>query len=114
MKLVIVCFFASCFFLTACKPLLETGLFDGWFNQGTELVDGDYAPANHWSGRWRLVNIWAEWCKPCWQEIPELNQFYALQGVKDVQLVGYNFDELEDEEYKHIGGPIFLNTLVKN
>jgi thiol-disulfide isomerase/thioredoxin len=84
--------------LTACKPLLETGLFDGWFNQGTELVAGDYAPQDHWSGQWRIVNIWAEWCKPCWQEIPQLNQFFALQGEKDVKLIGYNFDELEQAE----------------
>lgn len=86
-----------CGSLMACKPLMETGLFAGWFNQGTELVDGDYAPADHWQGRWRIINVWAEWCKPCWQEIPELNQFYALQDKKEVVLLGYNFDELEQE-----------------
>ncbi len=88
--------------LIACKPLLETGLLDGWFNQGVELVDGDYAPRNNWQGQWRVINIWAEWCKPCWQEIPELNQFFALQGPNDVQLIGYNFDELEQAELKSL------------
>ncbi len=88
----------SALFITACKPLMETGLFDGWFNLGTELVDGDYAPADHWAGQWRVINIWAEWCKPCWQEIPELNQFYALQGGKGIQLLGFNFDELSQLE----------------
>ncbi|MEE2670059.1 MAG: DUF6178 family protein [Bdellovibrionota bacterium] len=37
-----------------------------------------------------------------------------IYGLLTEHLAGYNFDELEDEEYKHIGGPIFLNTLVKN
>ena len=25
-------------------------------------------------GQWVLVNYWAQWCKPCIEEIPELNQ----------------------------------------
>lgn len=96
-NVVVLCILILTLSLSACKPLLETGLFNTWLNQGTELAEGDYAPADHWRGQWRLVNIWAEWCKPCWQEIPELNQFYALQGPKDVQLLGFNFDELEQE-----------------
>ncbi len=75
-------------FISACNPAL----------QGTELVDGEYAPGDHWSGQWRVVNIWAQWCKPCWQEIPELNRFHALQGAEDVKLLGYNFDQLERNE----------------
>jgi len=88
----------SCLFLVACKPLLEHEFIAGLLGQGTELVDGDYAPKNHWSGQWRIINIWAEWCKPCWQEIPELNQFFALQGDRDIKLLGFNFDELEQGE----------------
>jgi thiol-disulfide isomerase/thioredoxin len=90
--------FISSSFLIACKPLFDTGLMDGWFNQGTELVAGDYAPQDHWSGEWRMVNIWAEWCKPCWQEIPQLNQFFTLQGSEGVKLIGFNFDELDQTE----------------
>lgn len=26
-------------------------------------------------GQWLLVNYWAEWCKPCLEEIPELGAF---------------------------------------
>lgn len=93
--LLIITVFGIC---VACKPLLENEHLASLLGQGTELVDGDYAPADHWEGRWRIVNVWAEWCKPCWQEIPELNQFYAMQDVNDVVLVGYNFDELEQVE----------------
>lgn len=83
--------------LTACQPS-PSGLFSSLFDRGTELVDGTYAPSDHWSGQWRVINIWAEWCKPCWQEIPELNQFFALQGPQDIKLLGFNFDELEKTE----------------
>lgn len=82
-------------FLVACNPLL--GSFK---DKGTQLVSGEHAPNNHWAGQWRIINIWAEWCKPCWQEIPELNHFFALQSDKDIKLLGFNFDELELDELR--------------
>ncbi len=84
--------------LNGCKPIFESDLYGQWFERGTKLVEGDYTPVDHWAGQWRVVNIWAQWCKPCWQEMPELNQFYALQGANDIKLLGYNFDQLPQEE----------------
>lgn len=66
--------------------------------KGTSLVAGGYTPVDHWIGQWRVVNVWAEWCKPCWQEIVELNTFNTLQKNMDVKLLGFNFDELEPSE----------------
>ena len=83
--------------LNGCKPIFESDLYGQWFERGTKLVEGDYTPVDHWAGQWRVVNIWAQWCKPCWQEMPELNQFYALQGANDIKLLGYNFDQLPQE-----------------
>lgn len=37
-----------------------------------------------------------------------------LYGVLSEHLSGYEFDTLDEEDYKHIGGPILLNTLSKN
>lgn len=83
--------------LSGCKPINETTWFGQLFDRGTPLADGGFTPWNHWEGQWRIVNIWAQWCKPCWQEIPELNEFYIVQE-SDVKLLGYNFDELSKEE----------------
>lgn len=41
-------------------------------------------------GQWLVVNYWAQWCKPCIEEIPELN---ALNDRYDeVTVLGVNYD----------------------
>ena len=40
---------------------------------------------NHWT----VVNYWAVWCKPCREEVPELNE---LNKDADIQVLGVNFD----------------------
>ncbi|MFC6978926.1 TlpA family protein disulfide reductase [Microbulbifer taiwanensis] len=47
------------------------------------------------SGKVLLVNYWAEWCKPCREEIPELNQ--VVRGRDDLMVVGINYDQLPAE-----------------
>lgn len=46
-------------------------------------------------GQWTFVNYWAEWCKPCIQEIPELNELHAEDGY---QVLGVNFDGATGED----------------
>lgn len=43
-------------------------------------------------GKVLLVNYWAEWCAPCREEIPELNDFYREHG-EQVLVLGINFDQ---------------------
>lgn len=83
-----------------CNPLADNDASDPEIPKASMTVsaisaDGSINPANLWSGQWRVVSIWAEWCKPCWQEIPELNQFNSLQKESNIKLLGFNFDELE-------------------
>jgi thiol-disulfide isomerase/thioredoxin len=41
-------------------------------------------------GQWVVINYWAQWCKPCIKEIPELN---ALdQRYDKVTVLGVNYD----------------------
>ena len=47
-------------------------------------------------GRWVLINYWAEWCKPCLEEIPELNAF-AEAHSEQVSVLGVNYDGVEGE-----------------
>jgi thiol-disulfide isomerase/thioredoxin len=43
-------------------------------------------------GRPLLVNVWASWCGPCIEEMPELERFATSQGTTGVQVVGLALD----------------------
>lgn len=45
------------------------------------------------AGRPMLVNVWASWCGPCIEEMPELQRFATAQGANGVQVVGIALDE---------------------
>lgn len=56
---------------------------------------------SQFKGQWVVVNYWAQWCKPCIKEIPELNQLHANHDT--IVVLGVNFDgevgeTLKDQE----------------
>lgn len=50
-------------------------------------------------GEWVFVNYWAEWCKPCYKEIPELNR---IDRKSDVTVLGVNFDREEGDALRNL------------
>lgn len=48
-------------------------------------------------GEWLLINYWAEWCKPCIEEIPELNAF-AREHAGKARVLMVNYDGVAGEE----------------
>ncbi len=59
-------------------------------------LDGSPGRIEQIKGNWTLINFWAEWCKPCLEEIPEINQFHN-DYQQQVKVVGINFDRLSVE-----------------
>ncbi len=47
-------------------------------------------------GQWVVINYWAQWCKPCIEEIPELNTLDS--EYPDVTVLGVNYDGATGEE----------------
>lgn len=46
-------------------------------------------------GRWLALNVWADWCDPCREEIPELNAVYQSDAIR---VLGYDFDDSSGQE----------------
>jgi peroxiredoxin len=55
-------------------------------------ADGRPGRYADWRGQWVIVNYWAEWCAPCREEIPELNDLWRDAGSRGWLVVGVNFD----------------------
>jgi thiol-disulfide isomerase/thioredoxin len=45
---------------------------------------------NHYQGKWVLVNLWATWCAPCLNEMPELESLGKAR--KDIVIIGLAVD----------------------
>ena len=67
-----------------------------------------------YSGRPLLINVWASWCGPCIEEMPELQRFAGDQGTNGVQVVGIALDDAESVatflKQVHVTYPILLDT----
>lgn len=63
------------------------------------LASGESFDWNSAEGQWIAVNYWAEWCKPCYEEIPELN---ALDQDPRVRVLGVNYDGVSGAELESL------------
>lgn len=59
------------------------------FLSGLVLLGCSSEPTGIVPNHWNVINYWATWCKPCREEIPELNQ---LNQIENVVVLGVNFD----------------------
>ena len=60
-------------------------------------VQGTYIPLEKLKSTIWVVNYWADWCQPCWQEVQELNKLYVNDESKYLVL-GVHYDNLVDVE----------------
>ena len=63
-----------------------------------ELAGGGQARFSELSGHWLLINYWAEWCAPCRDEIPELNELHEKRLEHGVHVFGVNYDDVRGEK----------------
>ena len=63
-----------------------------------QLADGSSTGWNHWDDRWLAINYWAEWCTPCREEIPELNELHHDRTATGIVVLGVNYDGLANPE----------------
>ncbi|PCJ46701.1 MAG: hypothetical protein COA74_13205 [Gammaproteobacteria bacterium] len=75
---------------------LIVGLFLNACSQPADFyyVDGREGRLKDYNDKWLLINYWAEWCKPCIEEVPELNHFYQ-QYSDEYAILAVSFDSVE-------------------
>ncbi|MFC4351833.1 TlpA disulfide reductase family protein [Fodinicurvata halophila] len=66
----------------------------------TELQDGEEIERHiaDFEGQLLVVNFWATWCKPCIEEMPELNALQTEHGGDDLQVLTVSNDRGGAEE----------------
>ena len=63
-------------------------------------LDGEPHSLSDYRGKWVIVNLWATWCPPCREEIPELIFFHDAHADRDAVVLGVNFEELEVDKVR--------------
>ena len=57
-------------------------------NSSLRSANGNPIKLSEYSGKVLVVNLWATWCGPCRNEIPELVKFYQEYKDKGLEVVG--------------------------
>lgn len=61
-------------------------------------IDGTKFKLEDYKGKVVLVNLWATWCGPCREEIPDFVELQDQYRDKNFEVVGIDVDENEDAE----------------
>jgi thiol-disulfide isomerase/thioredoxin len=64
---------------------------------GTD-VNGKILSLSDFKGKMVYVDIWATWCGPCTQEIPNMEKLIAEYKGKNIVFLGVSVDEAKDKE----------------
>lgn len=66
------------------------------------LLDKGEFKLDDFQGQWLIINFWAEWCRPCREEVPELNQLHSIATQENVMIIGISYDPLENSRIREI------------
>jgi len=98
-----------------CSRFARPGLFllasvlAGCSQPVFETSSGQEISPDQLAGQWVLVNYWAEWCKPCLEEIPELNR---LDRNSHIVVLGVNFDSIQGAELEQLAERMGIDFTV--
>ncbi len=102
--------------LRGILPVLLAALLSGCKPSQPPLdflpLDGPGSALQEHAGKWLFINYWAEWCKPCLEEIPELNAFHRKHSGTRAEVFGLNYDNLQDDALRRISGKLDIRFPV--
>ncbi len=59
-------------------------------------IKGEYLSLEDYRGKVVLLNIWATWCGPCRQELPELRRLHHAYADQGFMVLGISVDKERD------------------
>ena len=68
------------------------------YNRELKDLDGQSFFLSTLRGRVFVLNVWATWCGPCHEEIPELNKLREEYSAQGVEFVGLSSDSPDKDE----------------
>ncbi|CAD2077830.1 thiol-disulfide oxidoreductase ResA [Jeotgalicoccus meleagridis] len=69
-----------------------------------ETLDGEQLQLSEITGdKGVILNFWGTWCKPCREEMPDMNQVYN-EGHEDYEIVAVNVSENKQQISQFISG----------
>lgn len=76
------------------------------------LTTGDAYPIKQLRGKPALINVWAPWCAPCVEELPELSALASSPEALGVQFIGLGVDNAPNISDFSIKYPVSFPLLV--
>ena len=77
-----------------------------------ELAGGGQVRFSELTGRWLVINYWAEWCAPCRDEIPELNELHDQRHEHGLEVLGVNYDDVRGKKLVELIGEMGIRFPV--
>jgi len=84
-------------------------------------IHGEYVALQDFLGQVVLLNVWATWCGPCRQELPELRELHERWKDRGFTVVGVSVDAAKDADKVagmarqfRLSYPIMLDPLGKS
>jgi len=66
------------------------------FRFSASSLGGGTINAGDYRGKVLLVLFWSTWCKPCTEDLPQINELYKQYRSKGFEIVGINLDSTTD------------------
>jgi peroxiredoxin len=58
-----------------------------------KTLGGEYVALDDFRGRVVLLNVWATWCEPCRDELPELQRLHVRRADEGLTVLGWSVDK---------------------
>lgn len=78
---------------SARSPLEAPVWFESLAEISVPLLEGGTLPLASARGKVLLLDFWASWCAPCIQELPRLQELYAVEGPRGLEAIAINAGE---------------------